>query len=154
MSKQQKTYVLLAAVFIVWGGIGYQIISKLSPSVDNEKLEEASRKFVPQEVAKEVSYTIEIGNRDPFFGKMEKPRIVKKKSVEQTKPMTNKPFPYVVYNGLVENGKSKSYILTIDGSQEVMSLGKTIKEITLLRANKKEILVRYHKETKTVGLQE
>ena len=151
MTKQQKTYVLLAAVLLIWGIIGYQFINQFS-SNNTEVSTTSSFNFIPKKIKQQESYTVKADYRDPFLGKLpsdKKKKIYKKKKT----PKTNIPFPSIIYSGVVEGG-SKSFILTINGVEEIMSVGQTLHKVTLKKANQSQIVVVFNSVSKTIQLLE
>lgn len=151
MTKQQKTYVLLAAVLLIWGIIGYQFINQFS-SNNTEVSTTSSFNFIPKKIKQQESYTVKADYRDPFLGKSptdKKKKIYKKKKV----PKKNIPFPSIIYSGVVEGG-SKSFILTINGVEEIMSVGQTFHKVTLKKADDSKVVVVFNSVSKTIQLLE
>ncbi len=152
MSKQRKTYVLLIAVLVVWGIIGYQFYSRWHPKNEGEELLRVSHsKFVPQPVAAETHYKIQAKYRDPFLETHYRTKKIPSKKRINREPQL--PFPTVVYNGMVKGSRYTSYVLTINGKQEVFKTGQSIQDITLVKADEKGALVRFQKINKTLLLQ-
>ena len=143
MSKNQKTYLLLLAVIFVWGAIGYQFFQQYNPSVKEELKPQAIR-FKPQKQLQAVQYTIRPDYRDPFLGKLYKKPVPKRKKVI---PKPKVVFPNITYNGSIKGAK-KSYIISINGAQEVFQVKQTMKGITLVKANENEVILKYKGEKK------
>ena len=82
MSKNQKTSLLLLAVVLTWGAIGFQIYSRYYPEIP-ELRKPKTQKFAVENTCNGESYTIQPDYRDPFLGKMyQKPQPkVKKKGI-------------------------------------------------------------------------
>lgn len=150
MTKQQKTYLLLGAVLLIWGLISYQVFRKMNP-VETVNPQVIVQQFKPEKVVVATPYTIKADYRDPFLGKLftEKKKIVKKRVVQ---PKEIIPFPDITYNGVVEQGSSKSYIVTVNGQQEIIKRGQTFHKIKLLNANASQIKVRFNGTTKIIKL--
>jgi hypothetical protein len=151
MNKQQKTYFLLFTVLIIWGIIGYQIYIRLNPPITKLEKIELKNTFVPQQNIENTLYELSTTYRDPFLGEFPKKKNRNRKRI--VKPKTTVPFPSVVYNGVIGGGKSKSYILTINGRQDIVKLGKTFQDVKLLSANTKQIIVRFQGVKKIIQLQ-
>ena len=152
MTKQQKTYVLLAAVIAIWGIIGYQIFSKLNSNVEIAAKNSVIEKYEPKNIEKRVAYSVNETYRDPFLGtiKTKKKAIKRKKSIKKTDP--TKPFPNIIYNGVVNGGGAQSYVVTINGKQELFKLRETIKGIKLVKATTEKITVQFNNESKSFDL--
>ena len=150
MKKQQKTYILLIAVLVIWGIIGYQIYIRLNPPAPELNIAKLNTNFVRQQTIQSSFYELKTSYRDPFLGGFpKKKRIVKKKKViPKAKPTI--PFPNVVYNGIIEGNSSTAYILTINGRQEIVKLGQEVQKITLTKATKKEVVVQFEGISKTI----
>lgn len=152
MSKQQKTYLLLIAVLGIWGVIGYQLIAKLYPSDSANNKPDSVQKFKPKKFEKRKVYTINGQYRDPFLGTLHTQKKKKPKRKVVVKKMENVPFPSIVYNGIVE-GATTSYTISVNGKQELFTLGETINKVTLVKADTKKIIVRFGNTSKTFSLQ-
>ena len=144
MSKNQKTYLLLIVLVLVWGAIGYEIYSYMSPEEDELSMI-SSTKYIPPKSEKAVEYTIQPDYRDPFLGKIYRKKVAKKKVKKLSKAAVI--FPNIRYNGIIKGAKN-AYIITINGTQEIFQLKQSFKGITLVRANDVEIVLEYQKETK------
>ena len=150
MTKQQKTYFLLIVVLLIWGVIGYQIFSKLNTNQETTATVEMPKKYIPKKIKKDKPYTIKADYRDPFLGKFPSKKIVRKKIIKKTMIL----FPSIIYNGVIAGNTSQSYILTINGNQEVFKLKETINEVKLLKVTKEEVMITYKGNKKIIRLQE
>ncbi len=148
MNKQQKTYLLLIAVLVIWSMIGYQIYFRLNPSTPEFETGSIQKKFQRQQAIEQSFYDLTPVYRDPFLGGFPKKKIVRKKTVVSKKSTI--PFPNVQYNGMIRGNSRKSYILTVNGKQEIIKLGEVFQGVKLLRATKSEVRVKFEKETKTI----
>ncbi|WP_299118252.1 hypothetical protein [uncultured Tenacibaculum sp.] len=149
MKKQQKTYFLLAGVLAIWGIIGYQIFNQLNTEEITISVNNDNFKYIPKERIEVKKYNIKGNYRDPFLGKsfFNKKKKVKSLNVKEKKLL---PFPNVVYNGIIQGSKKKSYIITVNGKQEIIKINQTFQNITLLQANNKEIKVRFNNIIKKI----
>lgn len=151
MKKQYKTYILIIAVLIVWGIIGVQIFSYLNPKEEEELPSLVSeQKSFRKETKIRESYKVKTHQRDPFLGKI----IIKPITIKKTKKKPVEPvvFPSIIYHGIIESGKNKSFIISVNGVQNVLKVGQTMQEIRLLSGDKKQINIRYKGNTKVVTL--
>ncbi|QXP72526.1 hypothetical protein H0I31_02160 [Tenacibaculum sp. AHE15PA] len=151
MSKQQKTYLLLAGVLAVWGVIGYQIFSQLSPTENILPVKSENLKYVPKLKIEQEKYFVKANYRDPFLGKL---YATKKRKVKKITPQKETiPFPSVTYNGIIEGAQKKSYIITVNGKQEILKINQTFESITLLQANSKEAKIKFKGVIKRISIQ-
>lgn len=149
MKKQQKTYLLLTAVIVIWGLIGYQIYNRLNPSTPELETLAIENKFQRQEISEQSFYKLKEMYRDPFLGKFPKKKSTIRK-INQQKTKSTIPFPSVVYNGVIEGNNSKSYILTVKGKQQIIKKGEMFQGVKLIKATKEEATVKFQNETKTI----
>ncbi len=150
MNKQQKTYGLLIAVLVIWGLIGYQIYIRLNPSTPELAAFTVQSTFKKQQVVETSFYEVKAEYRDPFLGGFPKKKVRKKRIV---KPKEIVRFPRIIYNGVIQGNTSKSYILTINNSQELVKLGQEVQGVKLVTANTKEAIVKFKGVKKTILLQ-
>ena len=148
MNKQQKTYGLLGIVLIIWGIIGYQIYMRIHPPTPELKTESIQTHFQEQKTDKYTFYTLNKAYRDPFLGGFPKKKTVRKKTIISKKPTTT--FPDVQYNGSVEGNKEKSYILTVNGIQDIVKIQQVLQGVQLIKANKNEISVKFENKIKKI----
>ncbi|MEM8927865.1 MAG: hypothetical protein AAGC45_06660 [Bacteroidota bacterium] len=153
MTKNQKTYVLLAIVLTVWGILGFKVFNGLG--VD-EPMEQKIRLEVPymaQTMEKREPILVTANYRDPFLGlppKDQKPKSrIKKKSVKAKPPKKN-----IVYSGWVaQNGaKNQMFFVTIDGQEHLMKKNQKVNGVTLVWGNQESIKVKYPGYTETIIL--
>lgn len=144
MKKNQKTYLLLVVVVIVWGTIGYQIYQAYSgQEITTAEIHQPRRTNYQASIAQN-DYQIEPDYRDPFLGKIYRKPKPKKRVKVQKPPVV---FPNIVYKGVI-NGETDSYIISINGIQEIFALKQEIKGVKLVRAYQKTVVLQYQKETK------
>ncbi len=150
MKKQQKTYLLLAAVIGIWGAIAFQFFKTLNPEDSQQKIA-VREKFVPKKTATVHFHTVKKLERDPFLGKIKvaKKAVQKKEKVEPKKVVR---FPKIVYNGIVKGNGNQSYIITINGQQQVFRIKEILKGVQLIKANHKEAVVKFEGTLKTFVL--
>lgn len=146
MNKKQKTYALLIVVLVIWGLIGYNIYRYLNPIEERQPVATPKRNTTSIEpVPKD---TLIIPNyRDPFLGKV----FLSKRN--NRNPVTNSlKFPSIMYHGLVEGSRVKSYIISIENQQELLKLGQTFLDVKLISANAKAITISFKGARKTIKL--
>lgn len=151
MNKQQKTYLLLAAVIIIWGLVGLRFYKRVNPGSEVASEPYVQEEFTPKKFVKNKIYEVKADYRDPFLGKL----TPKKRGKTKSKKKVNKktiPFPKIIYNGIVKGGNTKSYTITINGKQEVFKIGESIHKVKLVKATQEYIVVRFNKVSKTIKL--
>lgn len=150
MNKNTKTTLLLIVVIIVWGTIGYQIYLNYH-SAQGEILELPKMPYISKQSIVKNTYTITANYRDPFTGKKYKKPELKQPILKKELPKPEIIFPSIVFMGIIE-GTKKTYIISINNTQEIFQLNDTFQDITLLAANEKRITIRYQNSTKNYTL--
>lgn len=150
MNRSKKTYFLLVAVLLIWGLIGYQMYLRWHPREATTVSTTPPTTFVPQKKVENSFYELKALYRDPFLGSYpKKKKSIRKRIVKSTAPVV---FPSVVYKGVIGVGASKSYVLSINGRQEIMKQGETHQEVELIRANAQQITLKFQGVKKTIEL--
>ena len=150
MKNKHKTYVLIAAVLVIWGVIAYKISSGLhqneSPLIDTVK----NQPFVPRSPIEMDTFSIQNIDRDPFLGTFSKPPKKTKKPVFV--PPQPKSLKQIRYSGIVQktHGKTPVFVVTINNRQYVLKKGQTVDSVTLVSGNANKIVVRYNRQLRTI----
>lgn len=154
MKKNTKTYLLLGAVAVIWGMIGYRLISGMT----NDAIPDIANKavaFKPLPVQEKETFTILADYRDPFLGTL--PKKALKKVKRSTKPKAPPVAEVVIsYTGFVADTATKQniFFVTINGQQHLMSLRDVIDKVQLLSGNATSIRIRHNNKTRTITLKE
>lgn len=150
--------ILIAAVVLVWGLIMIRVIGRFS-SNDVPLVNNVSYTF---EDNKQMTDTFDLllDYNDPFLGYE---RIVPPLTNKQTnvtlvnakvekKTTQNKPFPRVIYYGLIINKETQKLvaIININGSQILVQQGNEILGVRLLKIENDSILIDYENEKKWI----
>ncbi|PQV48799.1 hypothetical protein CLV33_1044 [Jejuia pallidilutea] len=148
MEKKTKIYLLLGAVLVIWGIIGYKIVSTLNPDPITQTKVNFDMAFKPKQHTETDTFSIQLAHRDPFLGTLHKERQSKPK-IRQKTETTWIP---VLYHGIITetSGKNKVFIVSISNKQILMKQGQTISGISLLKGNDTSITLRYKGTTKTI----
>lgn len=151
MNKKNRTYLLVIAVIVVWGTIAYKLFSNSNPDLPKTSVAgEINFKRIQSQPLEKI--VIQPDYRDPFLGKLYR----KKKPARTVKKVVKKPtvvFPQVLFIGFIE-GAAKSYILQINGRQEIFAIGQTFQDITLKSVQDNEIVITYKGESRKIPLKE
>ena len=148
MKKQQKTYVLLGAVLLIWGIIGVQIYNRINPSESEIEVVTGSSSFERKTTTENVTYQLKPIYRDPFFGKFPVKKKKKKKKPKTVKKEPQKPFPNIIYNGLIKGATENTYILTINRKQHIVKKGEIVDNISILKGTSSEVTIGFEKQQK------
>ena len=153
--KINKYHILLPAVIVIWGLIGYQLFTFLNQSeASGYDAAPGNRKATAGKVEK--SYAL-LGNyRDPFLRKKNRRIDLSGSSVQSRKITTNVKlntpdvavdWSVISYSGTIENNKSKTKIALISkqGKSAIVKEGESIGGFTVVRIWKDSIKVGYGK---------
>jgi hypothetical protein len=151
LTKNVKTYLLLALVLIIWGTVVYQLFGgndSPAPELDiNDNVQ-----FKPKQVKERESFTIVANYRDPFLGTIKK----EVKKVKRARPVLPiEPEVSINYTGVI-NDKStgkKIFFVTINGQQYLMEPKQKIQEVQLVKGNATSIEVLVNGKRKKIALQ-
>ncbi len=150
MKNKTKTYILLTLVLGVWGAIGYRIVSTINPSGPDMVQQNFEVSFNPKTNTEVDTFSIQVANRDPFLGTL----LVKKKPVKSVKKQAQPKVVWlpVLYHGTIskQNTKTKVFIVSISGQQNLMRIGQIINDVKLIKANNNNITVTYKGARKTI----
>jgi len=153
MKNIKNIYILMPAVLVVWGIIGYRIFSGIVPS--HKKSEEIVMltPFQPKEVIKKEVFELKLDYRDPFLGTLS----IREKKIIKPKPRVKDSivFPNISYKGIFSssNNSNTIFLVMIDGNQEMFKKHETHQQVKLLKGDKKKITIKYKTEKKIFYLQ-
>ena len=141
---------LLALVLGIWGIIGYRIVSTINPSAPEVVGQGFEVAFKPKTNIELDTFSIQTVNRDPFLGTL----LVKKKP-KRTFKKTMQPkvvWLPVLYHGSIskQNTKTKVFIVSINGRQNLMKIGQTINGVKLIKGNSNSVTLTYKRARKTI----
>lgn len=154
MGSKLKTYILLALVLGIWGGIAYKIFSGLNPEQESTPSQNFNVAFKKPEVTKTVKFDIKPLSRDPFLGTLliqRPPKKIKKKTL--VKPKTQ--WLPIQYNGVIQkdDGSVKLYIISINGQQRILKKNQSFKDVTVIKGSNNEVTLQFKGEKKTFNKQ-
>lgn len=154
MHKNTKTYLLLAAVLLIWGIIGYRVFSGNSDATEAEaNFEKSALRSLPTQ--EKDTFSILADYRDPFLGTFPKKTV--KKTKRSTKPKKAlEPEIKVQFTGLVtdKDSKQKIFFVSINGQQHLMGVKDEIQNVRLLSGTSTSISIWANGKTRTIDLQE
>ena len=153
MSKNQKTYVLLAMVLTIWGILGFKVVKGLGSNEPIPERDPIAQPYVAKTTGKRDSIFISANYRDPFLGtpvKTKPPtKLSKKKKKIQKLPKKN-----IVFSGSVAGNESNTrmFFVTIEGEQHIMEKNQKINGVVLVWGTLDEIRVSYPGHSETIKL--
>lgn len=154
-------YVLIAAVVLVWGMVGYSFYSRLTTGDDTTT---ASPVKIGKETFNDYSLpkdTVKLllNYRDPFGQVVQKDTVMPKKSqmISQVKRSAiAAPFnwDFIKYLGYLKNPASKKLIafLTINGKDVTLADGETMDNVRLLKNLRDSVKISFNGKVKYIPL--
>jgi len=143
---------LLIAVLVVWGVIGYKFISGLNPSLPKTIEKDFNVSFTPKTKIKMDTFSIKNLERDPFLGKL----YSAKKNVPLAKMKPRKVVtqnqPRITYGGAIKKQSSSDrvFVININENQYLLKQGQSVDSVKLIKGNAKEVIVRYNNMSQTI----
>ena len=156
LNKKTKTYVLLGAVLVIWGVIGYRILATIHPDIPEVKQNNVTVNFNPKNQTKVDTFSINATTRDPFLGTLAtKKKTVVKKNIPK-KPKQELPnAPLITYGGLLKKQQSTQqvFVVNINNNQYLLKKGQERDSVKLIKGDAKAIVIRFRGKTKTIAIQ-
>lgn len=158
MLKGKKgIYVLLPVVLFIWGAIGYQVIDAFGGKETPEFLTAAITPVSYKNMVRDT-FSISKPNRDPFLNTLSsKKKVVKKKTTPKPKAKKERiRWPRISYKGKVSDKKGSAavYVVEIDKEIHFMKLNSMAKEVKMLKAEEKKVVLNFKGETKEIQISE
>lgn len=161
--KDKRTlYVLLPAVLAIWGLIGWQVFSGLRPP----DLPVTIRPQPQSHEQPKTTRSLSLDYEDPFKIRSSrsitstatnKPAATPKtptKAAAVTPPpqKVEKPWPLVRYLGMIKNLSTKRHnaMLQLENQTEMVVIGATWQELTVVRCEADSVQLRFEKETRWI----
>ena len=157
MKNKKLQYVLIPAVILIWGAIGYSVFNHLKQDPEMEQLPYLPAYTDGKNVPDEENYTLLNNYRDPFrrYSPVKKTKTVEKKEKQPVRRNApNRPqqriyWPGIVYNGVIVNDERELALLQIAGSSVIMTTGETHAEIKLIKLYTDSVRLEYKGEQNT-----
>lgn len=142
---------LLVFVIVVWGLIGYRVVSALQPELPVQSAPKLVFNDTYNYQIKGDTFSIQKVNRDPFLGTIDIPKLQNKPKVKKQHRIVWKPIDYW---GMIANrdSKDKVFIISISGNQVLVKKGQIIDSIKVLKGDAKKITLSYKGTKKTYKL--
>ena len=143
MKNKKNIYFLLPAVLIIWGLLGYRIFSTVQPNNTSNNLTTSQVVFKPNEFKESKPFIVNLDYRDPFLGTTTTVKKTKNKLKIKAKPQPKKPFPQIVYKGVVSGTTNQVFIISIDGKQYFFKKNQMHNEIKLISGTSKSVSLKF-----------
>ena len=156
MKNKKNIYILVPAVLLVWGILGYRIFSTIKPTINTQQTITAIMLFKTTTLEENTQFTINTNYRDPFLGKLPKKQAIKSKKVQKPIVKTPKiPFPTITYKGLVSGKKNKSqvFLISINGQQYFFKKSTSHSLVKLIRGTTKEVTLIFQEQQQTFPIE-
>lgn len=160
MKNKATTYVLGAAVAVVWGLIIFRIVAALNRSDDDDapaKTVQLGKDAYNDFAIRPDTTSLLLNYRDPFGLVKEKDTIagITRKQTKRIAPINAKPamnWDFIQYSGYVLNPGTKKVItlVNINGRNATLSDGATFENVKLIRNLRDSIRISYNGITKCI----
>ncbi|MEO0525914.1 MAG: hypothetical protein AAFZ89_01740 [Bacteroidota bacterium] len=155
MKKNKKTYLLLVAVVLIWGLIGFKVVAAIDGPSPDATVTTTPVRFTPAPLKERDTFRIVADYRDPFLGTM--PTVKKTRSVKRARSVEPQlPRKNIGYSGLITGTGSgkKIFFLTVDGQQLMLSKNESFEGLKLINGDKDKVVVRYNGKRISIPVQE
>jgi hypothetical protein len=156
MKNKKNIFLLVPAVLLIWGIVGYKIYASLNSTNDVAIVDNNAIEFRPEVIIEVEKFTINANYRDPFLGKLynnaKKSSNLIKKNVKPTAV-----FPVITYNGMIspkQADRQTLFLITISDKQQFLAVGKQIDGVKLLKGNSREVTIAFQNNKKTIPIQQ
>lgn len=160
MQKKVLTGILVLAVILVWGYVGYRFFAGIEQQEDvyaeNSIAEESL-----QPINIDTKGSLHLNYPDPFLKTDHKPIMTKSipvqpKKVEKKKEVLPPPstfnWPTIAYKGLIQNQNHPEKLLglvIINGRERIIRKGEKLEELTVITIDKTKVELQFEKEKRT-----
>lgn len=136
----------------IWGVVGYKMISAIHPKLSETQLQQSIADFIPKTEIENDRFSIEPVSRDPFLGTIINKIVPDFKNSQKAIPIE---WPLVTYLGMVKkkNSDTQIFVVNINDGQYLLKKGQTVNDVTLVKGNSKEVVVRFKNDQQTIPLQ-
>lgn len=162
MKNKKLLILLIPATLLLWGMIAYKILSVASGGDGVGQIQETVSVVNNDSNILTDTFSINPTYRDPFLGKINKTAAIitggssPPKTTSTPKPIVtspiNKPFPSIIYGGLIKNKQSNKQLVLIQigGQSTIMKIGDIVSEVELTKVFRDSIEVKFKKEKKFI----
>jgi type II secretory pathway component PulC len=153
MKNKKNIYILLPAVLVIWGLVGYRIFSAVSPKTTTKE-QNTVYTFTPKPLNEQEHFTIQADYRDPFLGTLVSLKKMQQLVKKVEKPISKEPFPVIEYKGLVSgnDGANQVFIISVNGQQYFYKKNAIHGNVKLLSGNKKQVVLHFQGQRQTVEI--
>ena len=152
MKNKKNIKVLLPLVVIIWGILIFKIVDAFRPDDMNLQQGVVSSFKAPSVKEKEQFNLIAVES-DPFLG-TPYAKSSKKDNRAIKKVQNETPWPNIQYLGLVSdnNSKSKIFIISINGQQQLLAAGEITQDVKVVKGNSESVTLRFNGHTQVYSI--
>ncbi|MBL4664087.1 MAG: hypothetical protein JKY22_11175 [Flavobacteriaceae bacterium] len=149
MFKNKTTsYILILIVASLWGALIYKFAKDLSDDVIQQPTSQTISYNAPKTSDKEKFDLIPI-DKDPFLGTLYQSKT---KTTFKASKNTSVNWPQIIYKGWIEGEKNSTFIVQINGQDQIFNRGEEFIGVKLVRGNSKKVTLSYEGTTKDFKL--
>lgn len=152
MKSKTKTYLLLGAVLLIWGILGYRVVKAWIPDRD-QVIPPIPVGDLELDLPKaRDTFSIVANYRDPFLGNT--PSTSSKPTTKHAITVAPIELTPVSYSGMVADQGSghKLFFVNISGKEYMLQVGSEIEGVKLISGDAKSIRIREHSQVRTLHI--
>ncbi|WP_321515383.1 hypothetical protein [Marinifilum fragile] len=140
MKGKRGLYILLPAVIVLWGYIGYKIYTQIITPV--QEIAEPQFKSIDfrSKSEKEV-FDLDLKYSDPFLKQVAGSKEKKEKNEASKSKKRTWMWPQIVYKGCIENHKKTVGLLRFDNREYLVQKGMLVKEFQVKSVSKDSLVM-------------
>jgi len=143
MKRKGTSKILIVVVVLIWGVLGFQLWDSFSGDQDTS-VQTNTIGYKKPVYNKREKFDLIPSDRDPFLGTLYR----KSKASTGSKSKTQKEeiqWPTINYVGIVSDTQAKSpiFIVSINGTQHLLSRGEQVTEIQLVKGSAEQVTLVY-----------
>ncbi|HYG49479.1 MAG TPA: hypothetical protein VD905_01200 [Flavobacteriales bacterium] len=163
MQKKILTGVMLLAVVLIWGYVGYRFIGGMG-SDEEELLAEDTPVEETSVIRINAKQKLLLNYTDPFLKQDIKPAPIKtggkplpqpiKKIEKPVVPVNNFNWPTVLYKGLIQNQSHPDKLLAlviVNGKEHIVRKGERVEDLLVTNIDKNKVELVHDQEKKVFG---
>lgn len=143
MTKKNRTKILLGSVILIYAAVIYRYLSLSDSTSGLESKSLISKKLdISSANDQQVIFDIDNNHKDPFLGSQKASR--KSKGATNKEIIPSAVLVDVSYQGLISDadGKNKIFAVKIDGIDQIIKVGETNGNITVLSGDRERLVIK------------
>jgi len=151
MKGKKGIYILLPAVALLWGYIGYKIYNQVkTPEQGIAEPVFKALKFEPK--TSKQSFELNLRYADPFLKQTEKVQKEADGEISAKNKKRTWIWPQITYKGCIENHKKTVGMLRLNNKEYLVQNGMLIEKFTIKRIDRDSLIVEREGERRSFSI--